>query len=197
MAIRQAMILAFGLSIVAVPPSRGGAQEPLSTVVAGEHQLPFQARDGLIYIEAQVNGTRTKVLVDTGAMQTMFSLKVVPTLEANSRITVNMANRSVSALTIPVGLTLGNPDQRRRCSFHLNAVVGDFKFLGADGVVGLDVLGFFKSATFDFKNSVLILEDRSINPFPSQRSGVHPHNCCHRYALPLSPVISYSSSQSD
>ncbi len=161
MAIRRAMILAFGLSVVAMPPSRGGAQEPLSTVVAGEHQLPFQARDGLIYIEAQVNGIRAKVLVDTGAMQTMLSVKVVPTLEASSRITVNMAKGSVSALSIPVGLTLGNPDQRqRRCSFHLNAVVGDFKFLGADGVVGLDVLGLFKSATFDFKNSVLILEDR-------------------------------------
>jgi len=161
MAIRRAMMLAFALSVVTVPPSRGGAQELLSIGVAGEHQLPFQARDGLIYIEAQVNGTRTKVLVDTGAVQTMFSIKVVPTLDANSRITVNMAKGSVAALSIPVGLTLGKLDQRqRRCSFHLDAIVGDFKFLGADGVVGLDVLGLFKSATFDFKNSVLILEDR-------------------------------------
>jgi hypothetical protein len=45
-------------------------------------------------------------------------------------------------------------------AFRLNAVVGNFKFLNAEGVVGLDVLRRFKSVTFDFKNSVMILEDR-------------------------------------
>jgi hypothetical protein len=42
----------------------------------------------------------------------------------------------------------------------LNAVVGNFKFLNAEGVVGLDILRLFKSVTFDFKNSVIILQDR-------------------------------------
>ena len=32
--------------------------------------------------------------------------------------------------------------------------------MDADGLVGLDVLSQFKSVTFDFKNSILILEDR-------------------------------------
>ena len=41
-----------------------------------------------------------------------------------------------------------------------DAIVGDFKFGAADGVVGLDVLSSFKSVTFDFKESMLILEDR-------------------------------------
>src|ERR1700722_2537880 len=158
MAVRRAMVLAFGLLVVTTPPSRGQAQEPVSTIGRSEHRIPFQARDGLIYIEAQVNGTPTKVLVDTGAVQTMFTIKLVPTLDTNSRITVNMAKGSVSALRIPVGLTLGKLDQRQqRCSFHLPAIVGDFKFMDADGVVGLDVLSLFRSATFDFKHSVLIL----------------------------------------
>jgi hypothetical protein len=161
MGIWRAMVLAFGLLVMTTPPPRGRAQEPFSTIGRGEHHLPFQARDGLIYIEAQVNGTHTRVLVDTGAVQTMFTIKVVPTLDTNSRITVNMAKGSVAALSIPVGLTLGKLDHgQQRCSFHLNAVVGDFKFMGAEGVVGLDVLSLFKSATFDFKHSVLILEDR-------------------------------------
>jgi hypothetical protein len=38
--------------------------------------------------------------------------------------------------------------------------VGDFKFTNAEGVVGLDILSRFKSVTFDFKNSVMVLEDR-------------------------------------
>jgi hypothetical protein len=50
--------------------------------------------------------------------------------------------------------------REEHCSFHQNAIVGDFKFGAADGVIGLDVLGSFKSVTFDFKNSLLILEDR-------------------------------------
>jgi hypothetical protein len=39
-------------------------------------------------------------------------------------------------------------------------VVGDFRFGDADGVIGLDVLSSFKTVTFDFKDSVLVLEDR-------------------------------------
>jgi hypothetical protein len=39
-------------------------------------------------------------------------------------------------------------------------VVGDFKFGDADGVTVLDILSSFKTVTFDFKDSVLVLEDR-------------------------------------
>jgi hypothetical protein len=38
--------------------------------------------------------------------------------------------------------------------------VGDFKFTNAEGVVGLDILSRFKSVTFDFKDTVMVLEDR-------------------------------------
>jgi hypothetical protein len=72
-----------------------------------------------------------------------------------------MAKGSVLAFRQSVGFTLGESNVREEhCSFHQNAIVGDFKFGAADGVIGLDVLGSFKSVTFDFKNSLLILEDR-------------------------------------
>jgi hypothetical protein len=42
-----------------------------------------------------------------------------------------------------------------------NEAVGhSFKFTNAEGVVGLDILSRFKSVTFDFTNSVMVLEDR-------------------------------------
>ena len=136
-------------------------QEPTVLIRAGEHRIPFQARDGLIYVEARVNGIHTTLLVDTGAAVTTFDLKIVPTLNAESRIAVNIAKGIVSAYRLPVGFTLGDSSQRKRnCPFRQNVVIGDFKFMGAHGVVGLDVLGSFKSATFDFLNSVLVLEDR-------------------------------------
>jgi hypothetical protein len=88
-------------------------------------------------------------------------LKLVPTSGADSRITINLAKGSASAFRVPVELNLGDPGLRERhCSFRQSALVGDFKFMDADGLVGLDVLSQFKSVTFDFKNSVLILEVR-------------------------------------
>jgi hypothetical protein len=161
MAIGRARIAVFGLLAIARLAPPACPQEPAAVVRAGEHRIPFQAHEGLIYIQARVNGNRTTLLVDTGAALTTFSLKAVPTQETNSRITINMAKGSVTAFRISVGFILGESNLREEhCSFRQNAIVGDFKFMNADGVVGIDVLASFKSVTFDFKNAVLILEDR-------------------------------------
>jgi hypothetical protein len=137
-----------------------GEESPPAVVRAGEHRLPFQLRNGLIYIQARVNGERATLLVDTGAALTIFTLRVVPTLNTDSQVTINMAKGSVSASRLPVGFVLGDSELRERhCVFHQNVVVGAFKFLEADGVVGQDVLSRFESVTFDFKNSTLILDD--------------------------------------
>ena len=157
---RRAIIVAFGLLAFPAFSCQTSGQEPPPARIAGEHRLPFQVRDGLIYIRAQVNGSRATLLVDTGAAFTTFTVKLVPTLDTDSRITLNLAKGSVSAFRLPIGFVLGDSDlQERRRSFRLNAVVGDFKFLNADGLIGQDVLTQFKSVTFDFKNSTLVLED--------------------------------------
>jgi len=126
----------------------------------GEHRIHFRARNGLIFVPARVGGNHVTLLLDTGAVLTTFSSKIVPSTKMNSRITINMASGSVSASRVPVAFTVGEPDmQERRCSFW-RVVVGDFKFGEADGVIGLDVLSSFKVVTIDFHNSVLILEER-------------------------------------
>jgi hypothetical protein len=156
---RAARIAVLGLSAIAslLAPARG--QE--LTVRDGEHRVAFQARDGLIYIQARVNGSRRTLLVDTGATFTIFTIKAVPEIDLDSAIVLNLPRGSVSASRHPVGLVLGDSDHpERHCAFRLNAAVGAFKFMNAEGVVGIDVLSRFKSVTFDFKNSVMILEDR-------------------------------------
>jgi hypothetical protein len=160
MAVGRAAIAVIGLLAIYSIPSRSFAQEPAALVPDGEHRIPFQPRNGLIYIQAQVNGRRTTLLLDTGAALTTFSLKIAPTTSSDSRILINMAKGSVTAFRIPVGFTLGDSDvKKQRCSFRQVVVVGDFKFGDAEGVIGLDVLSLFKSVTLDFKNSMLILED--------------------------------------
>jgi len=159
-AIGRTAIAILGLLAITGKPAQTPAQEPASIVRPGEHRVPFFMQDGAIFVHARVNGNRAILLLDTGAVLTTFTLKIVPT-QTGSRITVNMAKGSVIAFRLPVGFTLGESTVREEhCAFHQNAIVGDFKFGAADGVVGLDVLGSFKSVTFDFKESMLILEDR-------------------------------------
>jgi len=160
-AIGRTAIAIFGLLATASWPGLSPAQEPAVTARAGEHRIPFIVRDGAVYVHARVNGNRAVLLLDSGAVLTTFSLKMVPTQQTDSRITIDMAKGSIVAFRVTVGFTMGESNAREEhCSFRRNAIVGDFKFGAADGVIGLDVLSSFESVTFDFKNSVLILEDK-------------------------------------
>jgi predicted aspartyl protease len=140
-------------------PSPG--QEPSVSVPKGEHRISFHARGDYILVPARVNGRRATLLLDTGAALSTFSIKILPSMDTDHRITMNMAKGSVSAFVVPAGFTLGDSEvKEQHCSFRRNIVVGDFKFGEADGVIGLDILSSFKTVTFDFKDSVLVLEDR-------------------------------------
>jgi hypothetical protein len=159
--IGRATVAVIGLLTLVSLPWPGSGQEPAAEHRTREHRVRFIARDGAVYVRASVNGNRAILLLDTGAVFTTFNLKLAPAQETGSRIIINMAKGSVLAFRLPVGFTLGESNVREEhCSFHQDAIVGDFKFGAADGVVGLDVLSLFQSVTFDFKNSVLILEDK-------------------------------------
>ena len=148
------------LAVLGLPWQASGQESP-ATIRAAEHRLHFELRDGMIYIQARVNGSRRTLLIDTGATLTLFTIKAVPEIDLDSAVMLNLPKGSVSASRHPVGLVLGDSDHpERHCAFRLNAPVGAFKFMNAEGVVGLDVLSQFKSVTFDFKDSVVILEDR-------------------------------------
>jgi hypothetical protein len=159
--IGRARVAVFGLLTLAGLPWSESGQAPATTHRIGERRVAFFAKDGAVFVRGRVNGNRTTLLIDTGAVLTTFTLKLVPAQEASSRITMNLAQGSVQAFRLPVEFTLGESEVRdEHCSFRQDAIVGDFKFGAADGVVGLDVLSSFKSVTIDFKNSVLILKDK-------------------------------------
>ena len=161
MTIGRARVVLVGLLTLAGMPWSESGRAPATTHRTGEHRVTFFAQDGAVYVRGRVNGSRSTLLIDTGAVLTTFSSKLVPTREASSRITMNMAKGSVEAFRLPVEFTLGEPDARSaHCSFRQDAIVGDFAFGAADGVVGIDVLSSFKSVTIDFRNSVLILIDK-------------------------------------
>jgi hypothetical protein len=140
-------------------PSR--SQESAVPVPKGEHRILFHVRGDYIFVPARVNGRQATLLLDTGAALSTFSIKILPSMDTDHRITMNLAKGSVPAFVVLAGFTLGDSEiKEQQCSFRRNIVVGDFKFGDADGVIGLDVLSSFKTVTFDFKDSVLVLEDR-------------------------------------
>ena len=74
---------------------------------------------------------------------------------------MNMAKGTAEASRVAVGLTLRESSvKEEHCSFRQKAIVRDFNCGTVDSVVGLDVLSSFKSVTLDFKNSILILEEK-------------------------------------
>ena len=137
------------------------SQEISAAVPKGEHRISFHVRGDYILVPARVNGQQATLLLDTGATLSTFSIKILPTMNTDHRITMNLAKGSVSAVVVTAGFTLGDSEiKEQHCSFRRNIVVGDFKFGEADGVIGLDILSSFKAVTFDFKDSVLVLQDR-------------------------------------
>jgi hypothetical protein len=155
---RLGMAIVFLLAVIA-RPSPG--QEPSTAAPKGEHRIVFHAHGDYILVPARVNGRQATLLVDTGAALSTFSIKILPSMDTDHKITMNLAKGSVLAFVVPAGFTLGDSSvKEQQCSFRRNIVVGDFKFGDADGVIGLDVLSSFKTVTFDFKDSVLVLQDR-------------------------------------
>src|ERR1700735_4257802 len=108
MRLGRAIIAIYGLLAMTGGLWPASAEDAAPAIRAGEYRVPFQVHDGLIYVQGRVNGMRATMLIDTGAALTTFTLRVVPTLDTDSRITINMAKGSVLASRLPVGFILGD-----------------------------------------------------------------------------------------
>lgn len=122
---------------------------------AHEHRIPFEVRDGLILIDTTMNGSLVKLIVDTGGT-TLLGAKFLPSTRPDLPITTleSVHGRS-EVYRITVGWNLDGVIK------NLHAVAGGGLAFPheTDGIFGADILEGFKSARFDFQNSLLILED--------------------------------------
>src|SRR6202012_8175 len=121
MMLGRAIIAISGLLALAGGLWPASAEDAAPVIRAGEYRVPFQVHDGLIYVQGQVNGMRGTMLIDTGGALPTFTLRVVPPLDTDARITTNLAKGSVLASRLPVGFILGDSNLRDgHCSFHQN-----------------------------------------------------------------------------
>ena len=123
---------------------------------SGQHRIPFKVQEGMIVIETKISGEIVKLLVDTGGT-TALAMKFLPPerrLDSPTR-TLELVHGSMDVYPVSLTWSLDGKDKK------MSAIIGDFHLPeGTDGVFGADILETFRSARFDFSDSVLVLEDK-------------------------------------
>jgi len=122
--------------------------------------LPFRSVDSLLLVDAKIDGTPLKLLVDTGANKTIPNEKSFCKVELNVHQPVNRGAGIVgNALRLRVDLELAH-----QILFSQRVSVMDLQDLSRrlgiqfDGLLGQDILNQFRSVRIDYKNRVIELE---------------------------------------
>ena len=107
--------------------------------------VPFHDVKSLIVLDAQVNGKKVALVLDTGAMQTQLDRKA--------------AGQSATYSILYVDLQMGNYRARsfRILATDLQRILRDIPT--ADGILGQDWLRSFRAVRIDYKAHTVTLED--------------------------------------
>lgn len=143
-----------------VAPFLPGLGMPTASVSGGEVRVPL-ASDGHYWIEANVNGTRTRFMVDTGA--------TVTTLSGDAAAEAGV---KPDPLRVPVVMRTANGDVEaqlaRMDSLHFGSIVArDLDVVVSDTTGGLNVLGMnflTRLKGWRVEEGVLILSPRHPQP---------------------------------
>ena len=122
--------------------------------------LPFRCVDSFILVDAKIDGTPVRLLVDTGANKTILNAKSFLRVEMHVRKPVNRGAGIVgNSLRLRVDLELAN-----EFMFSQQVSVMDLEDVSRrfgiqfDGLLGQDILNKFHSVRIDYKKHVLELE---------------------------------------
>jgi hypothetical protein len=121
--------------------------------------LPYRSVDSYILVDAKINGSPVRLLVDTGANKTILNSSSF----CNERSVARPVNRGAgivgNALRLRVDLELA-----RQIMFSQPVSVMNLEELSKslripfDGLLGQDILNQFRSVRIDYKNHVIELE---------------------------------------
>ena len=122
--------------------------------------LPYRSLDSYILVDAKINGSPVRLLVDTGANKTILNASSFCKTELSVTRPVNRGAGIVgNALQLRVDLELAH-----QIMFSQPVAVMDLEELSksfhipSDGLLGQDILKQFRSVRIDYKNHVLELE---------------------------------------
>ncbi len=122
--------------------------------------VPFRYVDSFILVDAKIDGTPVRLLVDTGANRTILNAKSLGRVEMHVSKPVNRGAGIVgNALRLRVDLEIAH-----QFMFSQDVSVMDLEELSRrfgiqfDGLLGQHILNQFHSVRIDYKNHVIELE---------------------------------------
>jgi len=146
---KRGLILVFLL----LAPLQALAQRRIVTV-------PFRSVDSFILIDAKIDGTPLRLLMDTGANKTILNAKSFCKTEMNVTRPVNRGAGIVgNALRLRVDLEIAHEFMFSQRVSVMNLEELSRRFgIQFDGLLGQDILNQFRSVRIDYKRSVIELE---------------------------------------
>ena len=121
--------------------------------------------DNMIFLDAKVNGHPVQLLVDTGATQSVFEAALKPEGKKADHFSVTTASKAQDAVIVNSKIELKSLNDGE-ISLTGPAIYGRFQFpatrlgIKMSGVLGMDVLGKYRSVNFDFQRNTLSLSDK-------------------------------------
>jgi len=146
---KRGLILVFLL----LAPLQALAQRRIVTV-------PFRSVDSFILIDAKIDGTPLRLLMDTGANKTILNAKSFCKTEMNVTRPVNRGAGIVgNALRLRVDLEIAHEFMFSQRVSVMNLEELSRRFgIQFDGLLGQDILNQFRSVRIDYKRCVIELE---------------------------------------
>ena len=146
---KRGLILVFLL----LAPLQALAQRRIVTV-------PFRSVDSFILVDAKIDGTPVRLLVDTGANKTILNAKSFCKTEMNVTRPVNRGAGIVgNALRLRVDLEIAHEFMFSQRVSVMNLEELSRRFgIQFDGLLGQDILNQFRSVRIDYKRCVIELE---------------------------------------
>ena len=122
--------------------------------------VPFRSVDSFILVDAKIDGTPVRLLVDTGANKTILNAKSFCKTEMNVTRPVNRGAGIVgNALRLRVDLEIAHEFMFSQRVSVMNLEELSRRFgIQFDGLLGQDILNQFRSVRIDYKKRVLELE---------------------------------------
>ena len=122
--------------------------------------VPFRSVDSFILVDAKIDGTPVRLLVDTGANKTILNAKSFCKTKMNVTKPVNRGAGIVgNALRLRVDLEIAHEFMFSQRVSIMNLEELSRRFgIQFDGLLGQDILNQFRSVRIDYKRCVIELE---------------------------------------
>jgi len=123
-------------------------------------EIPFSFSNGLMVVEAKINGKTASLLFDSGAMRTFVKPSILDGLKETSGKAVSLADGNVVEVrVVKTAVCLGDASVEVVVSSYDMTRFADGIGIRIDGVVGQDVIEKFSGVLIDYvRHRITLIE---------------------------------------